>query len=438
MKKTVCSIISVTVAAAVLLTAAAGCGRSVPAPSPAGAMFDDVSLNVVTTFGPNDGGHRAFVTLCDDFEQATGASIDDGSADSTEEWKRNVIASFDTGDEPDVLFFFTGADTDGLIKNNKLVPIDEIREKYPDYASNINLTILEGLSASDGKSYAVPIKGYWERLFVNTDIFEKLELPLPEDYSDLFALAPALVEAGFIPIAASLAEVPHYLFEAFLFNRTGPSNHHIVPSNPDDIPESWVTALEQFALMYDAGMFPEDGDAVTHADAFELFQSKKAAMIIDGDWSVAYVRDTENTAVINFPADADGPRASSDLISGFSMGFYITQKAWNDPGKRDAAARFVQFITSDASILRLNVSGAAMPIAGFSASREDTQNNVTPLRRSIDTLNENTTAFVGATADRLAPDVREWLFGRILPLAKGELEAEELLREFIIMNNGRK
>lgn len=435
MKKSLRRIISNMIVIAVFLTACTGCSQS-KQPSKT-AKFDNVKLNVVTTYGPNDGGHPAFTELWGEFAKETGAEITDGSADSTEEWKRSVIDSFNTGDEPDVLFFFTGTDVEDLIKNNKFVSLEEIRKSYPDYAANINLTILEGLSASDGESYAVPVKGYWERLFINTDIFEELELPIPENYDDLFEIAPVFIEAEYIPIAASLAEVPHYIFEALLFNQTGPSGHHNIPSDPDNLPMSWTYALEQFPIMYEAGMFPADGDALTHADAFELFQSKKAAMIIDGDWSVAYVRDTENTAVVNFPADPERPRKSTDLISGFSMGFYITQKAWNDSTKREAAVAFVQFLTTNDSILRLNVSGAAMPIAGFTTGDSD-QSNITPLRLSIDSLNENTTAFVGAVADKFRPEAREWLFSQILPLAKSEVTAEDLLLQFILINNGEK
>lgn len=412
----------------ILLTA---CGQK---SSPDPVKLDGKPLTVVTTYGPNDGGHDAFVLLCGEFSESTGAKITDNSADSTEIWKQDVIASFDSGNEADVLFFFSGNDTDALIKNNKFVSLDEIRQSYPDYASNINLAVLEGMKAADGKGYAVPVKGYWERLFINTDIFENLGLTPPKTVDDLFALSQPLNEAGVIPIAASLSEVPHYLFEALLFNFTGPSKHHNIPKYPDNIPESWVSALEMFTSMYRAGLFPDDAAVPTHADAFELFQSKKAAMIVDGDWSVAYIRDPQTTEVVNFPAILEQPRISTDLISGFSMGFYITRKAWDDPEKRDAAVAFVQFITSNSSILRLNVSGAAMPISLGTADSE-AQNNTTPLRGSIDVLNTQTTAFVGAVADEFLPEARAWLFSQLLPLAHGEADAREVLQEFVVLNN---
>lgn len=399
--------------------------------------YEGKSLTVVTTYGVNDGGHEAFVSLCKEFSESTGAIINDASADSTEGWKREVISSFESGNQPDVLFFFTGNDVEELIQNDKFVSFTEIKESFPDYASNINLTVLDSMKAADGNVYAVPVKGYWERLFINTDIFEELKLSPPETFEDLFTLAPILLEAGYIPIAASLSEVPHYLFEALLFNQTGPSKHHDIPNSPDDIPESWVTALEQFNLMYSAGMFPDDAIVPTHADAFELFQSKRAAMIVDGDWSVPYVRDTEHTIIIDFPSAPEHPRKNTDLISGFSMGFYITRQAWDNPDKRDAAVAYVQFITSNKSIMRLNVSGAAMPVS-VSASDKDNQSSglkATPLRSSIDPLNEKTTAFVGAVADKFLIEARSWLFGQILPIARDEADSREVLREFIILNS---
>lgn len=436
-KGVILRVVPALLTAALTLAVLQGCGGGAETTQEP-PEFGGVSLRVVTTYGPNDGGREAYLALCDEFSGSTGAAITDESEDSTEEWKQRVIASYQDGAGPDIAFFFTGPDVENLIGNGVFVSLDEIREEYPDYASNINLSVLESMKAEDGKGYAVPVKGYWERLFVNADIFEELNLPLPETYDDLFTLAPKLLEAGYIPIAASLSEVPHYLFEALLFNETGPSNHSIIPTDPDSPPDNWIAAMEQFTAMYEVGMFPAEADAPTHADAFELFQSKKAAMIIDGDWSVPYVDDPESVVVVNFPANPDSPRKNTDLISGFSMGFYISRAAWEDSAKRDAAVEFVRFMTSNASILRLNASGAAMPVSltAEDIAQDEGADEATALRRSIDALNETTTAFVGATADNFRTEARSWLFGEILPLAKGEVGARDMLSEFIGMNNG--
>ena len=54
-------------------------------------------------------------------------TVADTSATSDETFKTRVITDFETGSEPDVLFFFNGADATASIEAGKVVSIDEIR-----------------------------------------------------------------------------------------------------------------------------------------------------------------------------------------------------------------------------------------------------------------------------------------------------------------------
>lgn len=42
-----------------------------------------------------------------------------------------MLADFETGSEPDVLFFFTNADADPIINAGRVISIEDIREVYP-------------------------------------------------------------------------------------------------------------------------------------------------------------------------------------------------------------------------------------------------------------------------------------------------------------------
>lgn len=79
-----------------------------------------------------------------------------------------VLTDFETGAEPDVLFFFTDADAEPFIEADKVVDIASIRAEYPDYAANMRDSMMA--VAADGKSYAVPSSGFWENMFVNTKV----------------------------------------------------------------------------------------------------------------------------------------------------------------------------------------------------------------------------------------------------------------------------
>lgn len=141
-----------------------------------------VELNVVTSYGGDDGNRKNYENAVASFEAATGNKILDASATSNEEWKAKVLTDFQTGTEPDVLFFFTNADAEPFIQAGKVVDLATIRASYPDYADNMRDSMLA--AAQDGKNYAVPSSGFWENMFVNTQVLADCGVDVPgPDYT---------------------------------------------------------------------------------------------------------------------------------------------------------------------------------------------------------------------------------------------------------------
>ena len=66
------------------------------------------------------------------------STVNDSSAVSDETVKARVASDFQMGSEPDVLFWFNGADANSFIEAGKVISIDDIRKEYPEYASNMN------------------------------------------------------------------------------------------------------------------------------------------------------------------------------------------------------------------------------------------------------------------------------------------------------------
>ena len=97
-----------------------------------------VALNVMTTFAGEDGNAPNYQKAVKDWEASTGNTVNDSSAVSDETVKARVASDFQMGSEPDVLFWFNGADANSFIEAGKVMSIDDIRKEYPEYASNMN------------------------------------------------------------------------------------------------------------------------------------------------------------------------------------------------------------------------------------------------------------------------------------------------------------
>ena len=324
----------------------------------------EVVLQVVTTFAGTDTNVNSYKNAYKNWETETGNKVEDMSVVSDEMFKNKIITDFETNSEPDVLFFFNGADANSFIEAGKVVSIDEIKEEYPDYVTNM---IDEKIPPSlvDGKRYAVPVNGFWEALFVNSEILEQSGVALPgADYTwDQFLMdCQKIKDAGYIPASVALGEIPHYWWEVCIFNHTGIDDHMTVPESVDsELGQAWVAGINDIKDMYNAGFFPENTLSLTEHDSVQLFTDGKAAFLVDGSWRVGSIVtgcQTDATdsgtleheklnkfSVTYFPGTE--VRKATDMIGGMSMGYYITRKAWDDLEKRDVAINFVSYMTSD-------------------------------------------------------------------------------------------
>ena len=437
MKKTIALILVL----AMCLTAFAACQPTAPATTEepaateaaaaateAPAAAEPVSLTVVTSYGGDDGNRANYEAALAGYEAATGNKVLDASATSNEEWKAKVMTDFETGTEPDVLFYFNGNDSDAIVSAGKVVSLDDIRAAYPEFATNMKDDMLVP-SAVDGKVYSVPVNGYWESMYVNTKVLEAAGVTLPgADYTwDQFLLdCQKIKDAGFTPVAVSLQEVPHYWFEFTVYNNGNTANHLNVPATADDeTGMKWAKGLEDIKALYDAGYLPENTLTATDAETVQLVADGQAAFLIDGSWKIGFFQTNtadhlEDFALTYVPAK--GERQATDLIGGISMGYYITKKAWDDPAKRDAAVKFVEFMTSDEQVSIFSVTAVTALKNGVTPA-----DSLDSLQKSAIAMCAGATSVVGAVQDKLTSEQRGDLFANVKNIVTAKITAADAI-----------
>ena len=163
------------------------------------ALADGVTLNVTTTYAGEDSNAQNYKESVAAWEEESGNKVEDSSATSDESFKSRIITDFEAGSEPDVLFFFNGVDANQFVEQGKVVSVDEIREEYPDYASNMKDDLL-GASPVDGVNYSIPVNGYWEGMFVNKEVLEEAGVELPTEettWEEFLEMCEAIKAAGY-------------------------------------------------------------------------------------------------------------------------------------------------------------------------------------------------------------------------------------------------
>jgi len=442
-------LLALLLAAMMLLGMLAGCGggndsQNTPAPEngssgseetkqPESAKTKSVELNVVTSYGGDDGNRKNYEAAVKAYEEATGNTVQDASATSNEEWKAKVLTDFETGTEPDVLFFFTNTDAEPFIQAGKVVDIATIRAEYPDYASNMRDSMMA--FAADGKNYAVPSSGFWENMFVNTKVLADcgVEVPGPDYTWDQFLTdCQTIKDKGYTPIACSLFEVPHYWFEFCVMNNGTMENQLDIPESADDeAGQKWAAALNDMKDLYEKGYFPTNTLTATDAETVQLFGDGEAAFLIDGSWKVGYFQDNNADQLSDYAVayvPAKGERKASEAIGGISMGYFITKKAWDDPEKREAAVKFVETLTSDEILSTFVTTEVTALKNGASPS------GLNELQQSAADANAAITGVVGAVQDTITSEAKTDLFGNVQNVVTGKMTAEEAVASAIALN----
>lgn len=402
----------------------------------------NVTLNVITSFAGEDGNAKNFQNAVKDWEAATGNTISDGSAVIDETVKSRVVTDFQTGSEPDVLFYFTGVDANSFIEADKVVPIEEIRTVYPDYAANMKDDMFAE-SPADGVKYSVPVFGYWEAMFVNTVVLEAAGVEVPgADYTweQFLTDCQKIKDAGYIPIASALGNVPHYWFEYSIFNQQGPDKQTNLPGSADDADgQAWQAGIEDVKELYEKGFFPENTLSARDEETVQMFINDKAAFLLDGSWKVNGIAnncqdDPEDPETLDAEkldtftvtyVPGSSARESTDLIGGFSMGYYITRKAWDDPDKRAAAVAFVEYMTSDEMVPIF----ATHTATALKQAPDVDEAQFNSLQIKAIKMIEGVTSFTPAVQDLIPNECRTPLFDGMPSLVAGEESIKDAVQE---------
>ena len=429
-------------------TTTAAAGTESKAEETTAAAAKSVALNVTTTFAGEDGNAKNYQNAIKDWQAATGNTVNDSSAVSDETFKARVASDFQMGSEPDVLFYFNGADANSFVEAGKVVSIDDIRAEYPDFASNMNDDLIAA-SLVDGKKYAVPVNGFWEAMFVNTEVLDAAGVAVPgADYTwDQFkADCEKIKAAGYSPIAAALGNIPHYWWEYAIFNHNTPENHINIPAAVDDEQgQSWVAGMNDIKELYELGYFPKITLSATDDDTFLMFMEGKAAFLIDGSWKVGGIAgqcqtDPEDPATLDAEkldkitvtyVPGNGDRKASDLIGGLSMGYYITKKAWDDPEKRDAAVNFVEYMTSNEVVPVF----AQHTASALKAAPAVDQSQFNSLQVKAMEMMSGVTSLTPAVQDIFQGECRTSTFDGMPQIVTGKVTAEDAVSEGLAVYN---
>lgn len=362
-------------------TAAASTGDSTTSEAAsAPAAESETSIRVVTFFAGSDQWAPTWKEVIQDYMDANpGVTIVDESqptAGANDMFRTKVQADVAAQTPADLMLFYNGADADMVLDSDLYVDLKPYMDADPEWAANLKPSAMEA-GQKDGMQYCIPYIGYYEGLFYNKDLFDQYGLAEPTSWNNILACIDTFKENGITPFATSMMK-PSYMVELFLLAQVG------ADGQKNYFDDSWIPALDCIKELYDKGAFPADTMTMTEDDIRVLFADDKAAMMINGSWTVSGLKDQDGMRLISVPTLPGGTGGSNVVLSGFGSGWYMSKEAAE---RDDATLKFLKYLTSPEVMARF------IAVGGSPAITCDAPEGATPLEVSaMEMLNTATTS----------------------------------------------
>jgi len=189
-----------------------------------------------------------------------------------------------------------------------------------------------------------------------------------------------------------------------------------------------------FKTFADMGAFPIDTATSKHELQQQAFNDGKAGMFFDGNWVIEGITDKDNTVIVPMPGTGNGKKDPSDLIAGFSSGYYITKKAWDDPAKRDAAVKFVEHMTTTDLIKQFVVAASGGAPAADIGAVEGLNKLAAAGAKMAGEAKQCDSAIDGW----LSKAAWDYLLGKVPVIAIGKEDAAAVVDKIIEIQNSNK
>lgn len=310
-------------------------------------------IRVVTFFAGSDQWAPTWKAVIQDYQsQNPGVEIVDESQPTSGQndlFRTKVQTEIAAKNPPDLMLFFNGADGSAVVDSGLYVDWTSYMREDPAWAANLKAGPMEAGNLN-GVQYCVPYIGYYEGLIYNKGLFDRYGLKEPTSWENILACIDTFKQNGIVPFATSMAK-PSYLVEALILAQVGAEGQKRY------FDSSWAPALDAVADLYARGAFPPDALTMTEDDIRVIFNDQKAAMMVNGSWTISGIKDNPGMRIIAMPALPGGAGGEKTTVAGFGSGWYMSKTAAQRSGE---TLKFMKWLTSPAVMTRfIAVGGSA-------------------------------------------------------------------------------
>jgi raffinose/stachyose/melibiose transport system substrate-binding protein len=315
-----------------------------------GSIAEKTELTFMNSWGGYDAKAEVLDNILTKFQKENPNVTVINQTVSGDDFLPSIKEKFATGEPPDVFGLWPGSDIRSLIKNGKVADITDLINKDPEWKNSFGKDMWPQVE-QNGRIYGLPVEMTYEGLFINSNLFEKYDVKVPENYDELVKAIKTFKKNKIIPIAYNSKPEGSYLYQNIAMSLGGKEIEN--PIKNGKVCDSYIQAMYIMRDLFKMGAFPPANDCFTMDSNTrdDLFLNGKAAMIVQGSW---FEGKCTNKAIklVAFPRMTKVNE--NRLIYGLGCGtFYISKKAWDNPAKREQAIKLLKVLTSRDSSIEL-------------------------------------------------------------------------------------
>lgn len=251
-----------------------------------------------------------------------------------------------TNDAPDIFFTWVGEYLNKFSRNDLVMDLEPYYTEDSEWKDSFMSSALSPFYGESGSGiYGVPFRVDCKMMVYNKDIFQELNLEVPETWDEFINVCQTLKDNGYLPIALGISEAWAACHYITTFNAaTVPNDVRLkdyIASSGEFTDSGYVTALERFKSLNDMGFFTPNTVAMDFDSARNDFLIGKAGMTYMQAVEFWHCDENNlNCGCFTIPS-AEGD-AESDIITGSPDGFCVSSTCKNP----DLAVEFLKLLTS--------------------------------------------------------------------------------------------
>jgi raffinose/stachyose/melibiose transport system substrate-binding protein len=350
-------------------------------------------------------------------------------ATENETYKIKLRVAVAVNEAPDIFYSWGAGFAKPFIASGKVLPLDdrlteETRNKLlPGSLDNFTY---------DGQVYALPTFMIAGIFYVNTELFDRYQIPIPETFDALLAAIKGFREAGLTPIALGGKDGwPGIFYQNVLAIRTaGIDKCQAALRKEESFDQpAFIESAALLRQLVDAGAFDARCIQMTQYEADQQFLSGLVPMYFTGSWLAGIIEKDDQmrhkVQVYNFPSITDAAGDANGFVGGTIDTFMIS-----------ASTRFpdeaVQAISeiSERFSRESYMAGAGLPAWQFDIDKS----LISPLSVDIVALLEGRDGFVLAWDTILEGLDARTHINLVTDILAGRKSPEEFAREMQKLN----